>query len=144
MPKQFYKERLQVFADADLLVLVPIKENWGNTVQEATAAGVPVLFIYTCGACEIIEGQAGLVVEGNVPGIRDGIKSLLTNASLFEGFGANLPTLVAKISWDESVKQMEDLFESWLTEQMTCCTHTGAISSPKYSDAHSIFNEILV
>jgi hypothetical protein len=53
------------------------------------------------------------VVKRNVEEIREGIMRLLTDADLYQHYKVQLPTLAASLSWDEPVRQMADLFESW-------------------------------
>lgn len=106
-------DKIAAFADSDLFVLVSINENWGNTVMEAVAAGVPVLVTRTCGVAEIIEGRAGLVVERNAGAIRTGLEHLLNDTNLYRQFKARLPALASELSWDKPVSQMADLFQSW-------------------------------
>ncbi len=113
IPAVYGNEKLSAYVDADLLVLVSIYENWGNTVQEAIAAGVPVLVTNTCGVSQIIEGKGGLVVEQNVDAISNGIRKLLTDIELYRSYQAQLPALSASLSWDEPVKKMVQIFHSW-------------------------------
>ncbi|HXG30686.1 MAG TPA: glycosyltransferase, partial [Thermodesulfobacteriota bacterium] len=83
VPGLYGEDKLSAFLDADLFVLVSINENWGNTVLEAIALGVPVLVTRTCGVAEVVEGRAGLVVDLDVSAIRDGLKRLLTDSDLY-------------------------------------------------------------
>ncbi|MBW4662626.1 MAG: glycosyltransferase [Chroococcus sp. CMT-3BRIN-NPC107] len=113
IPAVYGNEKLAAYVDADLLVLVSIYENWGNTVQEAIAAGVPVLVTSTCGVSAIVEGKGGLVVEQNVDAISNGLRKLLTDMELYRNYQAQLPALSASLSWDEPVKKMVQIFYSW-------------------------------
>ncbi|MGH7793134.1 MAG: glycosyltransferase, partial [Thermodesulfobacteriota bacterium] len=113
IPGLYDDDKVAVYADADLFVLVSINENWGNTVQEAVAAGVPVLVTRTCGVAQVVEGRAGLVVECNMTSIRAGLERLLNDTNLYRLFKAGLPALASELSWDKPVSQMADLFQSW-------------------------------
>lgn len=124
IPGLYNGGKLAAFADADLFTLVSINENWGNTVMEAIASGVPVLVTRTCGVAEVVEGRAGLVVECNTDAIRDGLRRLLTDAELYRKFKLEMPVLASEISWDEPVRQMSDLFRSW--QSGTGCTMQDA------------------
>lgn len=110
------QDKLAAFSDSDMFVLVSVHENWGNSVLEAIAAGVPVLVTRTCGVSEIVEGRAGLVVEQNVDAIREGLGNLLSDCGLYRKFKAQLPGLASEISWDKPTRQMAELFESWQVE----------------------------
>lgn len=113
IPGLYGGDKLAAFTDADIFVLVSINENWGNTIQEAIASGVPVLVTNTCGVADIVKGNAGLVVECNMTSIRAGLERLLNDANLYRQFKAGLPTLASELSWDKPVSQMADLFQSW-------------------------------
>jgi glycosyltransferase involved in cell wall biosynthesis len=106
-------DKLSAYTDADLFALVSINENWGNTVMEAIASGVPVLVTRTCGVSEVVEGRAGLVVERSVSAIRNGLEHLLNDADLYKQLKAGLPALASELSWDKRVCQIADLFQSW-------------------------------
>lgn len=113
MPAVYGNEKLSAYVDTDLFVLVSIHENWGNTVQEAIAAGVPVLVTNTCGVSEIVIEKGGLVVEKNVDAISDGIRKLLTDVELYQSYKVQLPALARSLSWDRPVQQMIDIFQKW-------------------------------
>ncbi|PSB32741.1 glycosyltransferase [Chlorogloea sp. CCALA 695] len=113
LPAVYGDEKLSAYVDADIFLLVSIHENWGNTVQEAIAAGVPVLVTNTCGVSQAVKDRGGLVVEQNIDAISDGIRNLLTDVELYQSYKAQLPALSASLSWDELVKQMAEIFYSW-------------------------------
>ena len=55
------KELLPLYAEAGCFVLPSTREPWGLVVNEAMAAGLPVLVSNRCGCCEdlLIEGENG-------------------------------------------------------------------------------------
>lgn len=81
------KEHL--FRSAALFALVSRGENFGNTVLEAMARGVPVIVTPEVGASEMVrEASAGLVVEGNPPAIAAAIGRFLADPALRTRMGA--------------------------------------------------------
>jgi glycosyltransferase involved in cell wall biosynthesis len=107
------RDKLAAFADADFFALVSINENWGNTVQEAITAGLPILVTDTCGVADFVEGRAGVVVECNVAAIRSGIEKLLIDSDFYRTIKSKLPGIAADLSWDQPVHEMSELFQSW-------------------------------
>lgn len=110
---RYGEQKISAFVDADVVVLVSNSENWGNTIQEAIATGVPVLVTDTCGVAEVVEGRGGLVVKKDANAIAEGIRSLLLNEDLYHDFKAQLPALAADLSWDKPIQQMSTLIQSW-------------------------------
>lgn len=113
IPPIFDADKLAAYVDSDLFTLVSLNENWGNTVTEAIAAGVPVLVTNTCGVSEIVEGRAGLVVDCSREGIRNGLYRLLTEPVLNEKIKAELSGMASELSWDKKVHHISDVFKSW-------------------------------
>lgn len=113
VPGLFGPDKLAALASADLLALVSKKENWGNVVLEAIAAGVPVVVTETCGIADAVRNRAGLVVKTDADSIRDGLLRLLTDAKLYSCCKSQLSRVAEEFSWDRLVGAMSDLFESW-------------------------------
>jgi len=113
VPPLYGPDKLAAFADADVLALVSLSENWGNSAQEAIAAGVPVLVTKTCGVSEVIDQGGGLVVALGIDPIREGLRRLLTDSEFYQQCKSELLAMAAAISWDEPVLQMANMFEGW-------------------------------
>ncbi|MER3446544.1 MAG: hypothetical protein C4291_06715 [Candidatus Dadabacteria bacterium] len=113
VPGLYDWDKVSAYRDADIFVLVSVNENWGNTVMEAIACGVPVLVTRTCGVAEVVEGRAGLVVERNVSSIQNGLERLMNDADLYRWFKTQLSDLASELSRDKKACQIADLFRSW-------------------------------
>ena len=109
----FGDEKVEAFRDATVVALVSIRENWGNVVQEAMAAGVPVLVTDTCGVADVVEKGGGLIVRRDVQPIRDGLRRLLTDHDLYHRLKVELRDHPVDLSWEQPVTQMASLFASW-------------------------------
>jgi glycosyltransferase involved in cell wall biosynthesis len=74
---------LQAYAEADLLVLLSHRENFGMVVAEAMAAGVPVLISDQVGlAEEVKEVNAGCMVSSKIEDIARTWTQMLTSPAL--------------------------------------------------------------
>jgi len=74
---------MQAYADADLLVLLSHRENFGMVVAEAMAAGVPVLISDQVGlAEEVKQANAGCVVSSKAEEIARTWTQMLTSPAL--------------------------------------------------------------
>lgn len=113
MPAIYGEDKRLALADADLVVLVSLSENWGNAVLEAIAAGVPVLVTDTCGVAQVVDGKGGLMVERTIDGIRNGIEQMLSDTVLYQGFKSQLPDLARHLSWVQPVQEMNNMIRSW-------------------------------
>jgi glycosyltransferase involved in cell wall biosynthesis len=83
-------ERLEALADTDLFVLTSYSENFGMSVVEAMASGVPVVLSDQVGIAEVVESsRAGLVTTLNVESIADALRSLLQSKDKQLEYGRN-------------------------------------------------------
>ena len=105
-------DKLDALADADLVALVSRSENWGNVVQEAIAAGVPVLVTETCGVAEVVGDSAGMVVKTTPEAIAEGLERSLFDREFRERVKAGLPRVAQSLSWDEPIRFMATMVEA--------------------------------
>ncbi|HVF70745.1 MAG TPA: glycosyltransferase [Chthoniobacterales bacterium] len=106
-------DHLAALAAADLFVLPSLNENFGNAAAEAVAAGVPVLLTETCGVAPIIHRRAGLAIPLGIQPLVDGIKTMLDPRAMQETT-AGREEAKHDLSWDDPIRQTEDLYESAL------------------------------
>ena len=113
LPPMYGMEKLSALVDSNLVVLVSVSENWGNTVQESVAAGIPVVVTETCGVAEVVKKRAGLVVPLDLDSIASGIAKLLTDKALYSEFRQQLPHLARELSWENAISQMSHMYSTW-------------------------------
>ncbi|HTY13182.1 MAG TPA: glycosyltransferase [Candidatus Omnitrophota bacterium] len=88
-------DRLRAFAVSRVFVLPSYSENFGMSVIEAMAAGVPVIVSDNVGIhCEIAENHAGLVIGCNAGEVAENMIKLLENDRLSDELAANAATMV--------------------------------------------------
>ena len=105
------KAKQQAFVDADLFVLPSgEREAWGTVAAEAIVCGTPVIITEGCGLASYVRDLAGLVVPSDVPSIREAIRRLMLNRSLYETFRSNTANVAKGLSWDKPVQQMEKIY----------------------------------
>ncbi|WP_375460822.1 glycosyltransferase family 4 protein [uncultured Enterovirga sp.] len=97
-------------ARARLMPMVSLYEGYGLPVVEAMAAGTPVLAASTTATAEIA-GSAGVMVDPlDVEAIRDGLRRLIDDPTLWSERRAAGLLRSAAFSWDRSVA---DLITLW-------------------------------
>jgi glycosyltransferase involved in cell wall biosynthesis len=98
------------YRDADIFVLPSQNENFGNTAAEAVAAGTPVVVTDRCGVAPFLKGVAGVVVRHEEQDLKQALRQLLCDKSLYDQLRAGCATAVAGLGWDEPVHEMEVLY----------------------------------
>ncbi len=89
------KEKLEAYSGSDIFVLPSYSENFGMSVIEAMACGVPVVISNKVGIYKEIQGnKAGIVVDTNAESLYKGIKLLLDNSELRKEIANNGEKLV--------------------------------------------------
>ena len=101
------EEKLSAYIDAEVFILPSYSENFGMTVVEAMACGVPVVVSDKVGISNVIkENNAGLVVKTDSETLYDGVKSLLANKETRCQFATNGKYLVHKMYNIDKVADM--------------------------------------
>ncbi len=77
------REKLQAYAGSDIFVLSSYSENFGMSVIEAMACGLPVVISDKVGIYrEVKDRNSGIIVEANTESVYKGIKKLLNDENL--------------------------------------------------------------
>jgi glycosyltransferase involved in cell wall biosynthesis len=93
-----------LYAASDVFVLPATEEPWGLVVNEAMAAGLPVIASSGVGAAiDLIEGKGtGVVcVDGDIHSLTEALRKLLLDRGLRESMGKAASALIA--GWDEQM-----------------------------------------
>jgi glycosyltransferase involved in cell wall biosynthesis len=106
-------DKLAALAAADLFALPAVGEGFSMAVLEAMACGLPVLLTPGCNFPEVVAAGAGLVVEREVPALREALHALLTDGERRASMGRSARDLVhARYTWPQVVTQLEDVYRA--------------------------------
>jgi glycosyltransferase involved in cell wall biosynthesis len=107
--------RLQAFADSDVYVLPSHAENFGFTVFEAMACGLPVVVSNTLNfAPEFVRSGVGFVLPRTPEVFSDAILRLIDNPGLRAEMGARGRDFVRQYSLEETGRKVAKTVESIL------------------------------
>jgi glycosyltransferase involved in cell wall biosynthesis len=101
-----------VFAKADLFVLPSRYDGWGVVVNEALAAGLPIVASNAVGAARdlVIHGRNGFIVEqGSAEELTTVLARLAGSSRMRESFGRASSEFAAQWGLDEGVRRWERL-----------------------------------
>jgi glycosyltransferase involved in cell wall biosynthesis len=110
----------QEYLNSSLYVMSSRYEGFGMVLAEAMACGVPCIsFDCPYGPSEIItDGEDGFLAEnGNVQGLADKIKILISDADLRKQMGTKAKENVKRFSADIIMAQWDELFQKLLREK---------------------------
>ena len=107
-------DRLRAYSGSDIFVLPSYSENFGMTVVEAMACGLPIVISDKVGVYEEVrEGKAGIVVKTDTDSVYRGIAELLGNASAMKTCAENGKKLAKELYDIEKVaSSMMDLYKT--------------------------------
>ena len=105
-------DKLQALADADLFVLASDRENYGISVAEAVASGLPVIVTNTCGVASYLPDQAGVVIPLDTAALTDALKALASDSRARKRMADACRAARWSFSWDEPVRVQERIYES--------------------------------
>jgi glycosyltransferase involved in cell wall biosynthesis len=114
-------DKYELFKSARLFALPSLSENFGNSVLEALAAGLPALVTPEVGAAEIVlEAGAGLVVPRTVAAWTEALEQFLSDEHQAQESGRRGRAYVAaNCSWKSAAARMESLYQQCLRDVST-------------------------
>jgi glycosyltransferase involved in cell wall biosynthesis len=103
-----------LIANARLLTLPSMSENFGNVVPEAMAMGCPVVVTRGVGASEVVEAaQAGLVCDADDRALREALLRIWSDDALREQMAERGRAFVdAQLRWTRVAARMADTYEA--------------------------------
>jgi glycosyltransferase involved in cell wall biosynthesis len=111
-------EKLQAMADADVLIMPSYAENFGFSVFEAMASGVPVVVSETLDYAEEIGNRgAGFSVARNAADFADAAVRLIDDPVLRRRMGWNGVELANSYSWRNTGGRVERVLKALLAGQ---------------------------
>jgi glycosyltransferase involved in cell wall biosynthesis len=101
-------ELMQIFAQADVLVLPTLCDGFGMVITEAMAQGLPVITTFNSGGPDVItEGKDGFLLEaGNIEQLAARMKWCVENKNQLKIMGANALEKAASYPWASFRKQL--------------------------------------
>lgn len=103
---------LEALRDADVFALPSYSENFGNSVAEAMAAGLPVVVSDQVNLCDAIRAaDAGLVVPCDADAVATAVARVLDDPAGSAAMAARARTLVhERFSWDAVAAEMARVY----------------------------------
>ncbi len=92
------KEMISLYHSASCLLLPSKKDTWGLCVNEAMAAGLPVLVSENCGCtADLVKESNGIIFKSSVPGISEGVRQFVAlNNREKQGMGLASEKLISE------------------------------------------------
>ncbi|WP_165054377.1 MULTISPECIES: glycosyltransferase [unclassified Adlercreutzia] len=108
----YRKNPLPLVAAADLFVAPSRAEGLSTAVAEALALGVPVLATDCSGMRELLgDSERGLIVENSTEGIREGLRSLMSNQEVLDSYRREIASSEPPLSREAGVREFLWLLE---------------------------------
>lgn len=105
------KDLNALFAGADVFVSVPVYEEFGATVLEAMACGVPVVCSNVSSLPEVTGGAAVLVDPYDIEGIKSAILKVLDDDKLRDDLKEKGLKQAKKFHWKKTAEETLKVFE---------------------------------
>jgi len=115
------REVQAAFVDSDIFVLPSLHENFGVSVIEAMACGLPVIVSNSVNLSrQVAEADAGLTINLDVESLKEALRKLLADPSLSLGMGERGRKLVLeRFTWEGIVPELIDLYEKAIARKLT-------------------------
>ena len=112
---KYGKELLDYYHTADVFVYTSLYENFGQTLLEAAAAGLPIISTLVGIASEIvIDGKTGFLVSDGPKTISERIRRL-SNISTRREFGRRIKEIVKEeFAWPNIIEQYLQVYKRLL------------------------------
>jgi glycosyltransferase involved in cell wall biosynthesis len=94
------------FNSASAFLLTSRYDGWGVVINEAMAAGLPLIVTNTCGASEYVDTNGGFIVNCDVMDISSKINYLVLNPELARNFSMYNSKKANEISSDHIAEKM--------------------------------------
>ena len=105
---------MDAYAIADVAVLLSRRETWGVVINEAMAAGLPIIATERVGATAdlVEEGENGFVVEsGDAEGAASSLAYLAENLDVRARFGSRSRELIQRWDYNAGVQELVGVLE---------------------------------
>jgi len=114
----------RAYAAFDVFVHTGTRETFGQTLQEAAAAGLPVVAPARGGPLDLVrEGETGLLFDPDRPGaLRDAVDAIVGDALLRERMGRVARSQVADRSWGRLTEELIDHYRTAIATRATRVT----------------------
>jgi glycosyltransferase involved in cell wall biosynthesis len=113
------QEKLAAFADASLFLLPSYSENFGISVVEAMACGVPVLISDRVNIWrEVVADGAGRAAPCDAEAVARQITEMLAEPAALERMGAaGRAAVAARYDWATIALRLEQVYEAVITKR---------------------------
>lgn len=120
----FGQAKWQVYRDADLYVLPTYSENFGVTVAEALASGIPAIVTQGAPWAGLMKHRAGWWVETSVDALAESLEDALSRSrSELDAMGMRgREWMAADFGWQALTKRMSDVYYWILESRHNECT----------------------
>lgn len=108
LPNLPHADLMQLFTQADILVLPTLCDGFGMVITEAMAQGLPVITTYNSAGPDVItDGENGFLLEaGNVEQLANRLKWCVENKFQLKNLGKNALVKAASYSWQNFGKHL--------------------------------------